>query len=79
MKGEVSDDLEVVLVGHENNLKRRVLISGKPLVDQNENVVAAVITIKDISKYKQMEEDLKESELKYRQLIGFTKSDGKLK
>jgi PAS domain S-box-containing protein len=79
LKGEVSDDLEVVLVGHENNLKRRVLISGKPLVDQNENVVAAVITIKDISKYKQMEEDLKESELKYRQLIGFTKSDGKLK
>ena len=79
LKGEVSDDLEVVLVGHENNLKRRVLISGKPLVDQNENVVAAVITIKDISKYKQMEEDLKESELKYRQLIGFTKSNGKVK
>ena len=79
LKGEVSDDLEVVLVGHENNLKRRVLISGKPLVDQNENVVAAVITIKDISKYKQMEEDLKESELKYRQLIGYTKSDGKVK
>jgi PAS domain S-box-containing protein len=79
LKGEVTNDLEVVLVGLENNIKRRVLISGKPLVDQNENVVAAVITIKDISKYKQMEEDLKESELKYRQLIGFTKSDGKLK
>jgi PAS domain-containing protein len=79
MKGEVSDDLEVVLVGSENNLKRRVLISGKPLVDQNENVVAAVITIKDISKYKQMEEDLKETELKYRQLIGFTKTNSGLK
>jgi PAS domain S-box-containing protein len=79
LKGEVSDDLEVVLVGHENNLKRRVLISGKPLVDQNENVVAAVITIKDISKYKQMEEDLKETELKYRQLIGFTKTNSGLK
>ena len=79
MKGEVSDDLEVVLVSSENNLKRRVLISGKPLVDQNENVVAAVITIKDISKYKQMEEDLKETELKYRQLIGYTKSNEKQK
>ena len=79
LKGEVSNDLEVVLVGHENNLKRRVLISGKPLVDQNDNVVAAVITIKDISKYKQMEEDLKESELKYRQLIGFTKTNEKQK
>jgi PAS domain S-box-containing protein len=79
MKGEVSDDLEVVLVDHENNLKRRVLISGKPLIDQNDNVVAAVVTIKDISKYKQMEEDLKETELKYRQLIGYTKSDGRQK
>jgi PAS domain S-box-containing protein len=79
MKGEISNDLEVVLVGLENNIKRRVLISGKPLVDQNNNVVAAVITIKDISKYKQMEEDLKESELKYRQLIGFTKSNGGVK
>ena len=79
LKGEITDDLEVVLVGLENNIKRRVLISGKPLVDQNGKVVAVVITIKDISKYKQMEEDLKESELKYRQLIGFTKSDGKLK
>ena len=79
LKGEVTDDLEIVLVSLENNLKRRVLISGKPLVDQNVKVVAVVITIKDISKYKQMEEDLKESELKYRQLIGFTKSDGKVK
>ena len=79
MKGEISNDLEVVLVGLENNIKRRVLISGKPRVDQNNNVVAAVITIKDISKYKQMEEDLKESELKYRQLIGFTKSNGGVK
>ena len=79
MKGEVSDDLEVVLVGLENNINRRVLISGKPLVDQNDNVVAAVITIKDISKYKQLEEDLKESELKYRQLIGFTKRNGGVK
>lgn len=77
LKGEVTTDLEVVLVGLENNIKRRVLISGKPLVDQNETVVATVITIKDISKYKQMEEELKETELKYRQLIGFTKTNGK--
>jgi hypothetical protein len=37
--------------------------------------VAAVITFKDISNYKKLEEDLKESENKYRQLIGFRKSE----
>lgn len=79
LKGEISDDVEIVLWNPEQNLKRRVLISGKPLIDQNENVVAAVVTIKDISKYKQMEEDLKETELKYRQLIGYTKSNEKNK
>jgi hypothetical protein len=40
-------------------------------------VVAAVITIKDISKYKQLEEELKETELKYRQLIGFKTGESK--
>jgi hypothetical protein len=45
-------------------------------VDQNNKVVAAVVTIKDISKYKQLEQELKETELKYRQLIGFRKGGG---
>jgi PAS domain S-box-containing protein len=76
--GESTDDIDVVLWNPEKKEKKRVLISGRPLVDQNDNVVAAVVTIKDISKYKQLEEELKESELKYRQLIGF-KSGGEKK
>ena len=47
------------------------------LVFSIDNVVAAVVTIKDISKYKQLEEELKETELKYRQLIGFKSSSEK--
>ncbi|MFV8367956.1 PAS domain S-box protein [Flavobacterium sp. LB2R40] len=73
LNGEVTDDIEIVLWNPVEQKKKRVLISGKPLMDQNKNVVAAVVTIKDISKYKQMEEDLKETESKYRQLIGFRK------
>lgn len=69
--GESTDDIDVVLWDPEKKEKKRVLISGRPLLDQNDNVVAAVVTIKDISKYKQLEEELKETELKYRQLIGF--------
>lgn len=73
LSGQVSTDVEVILWNPVAQQKKRVLISGRPLVDQNKNVVAAVVTIKDISKYKQMEEDLKETQSKYRQLIGFRK------
>lgn len=74
--GEATDDVEVVLWDPTKQEKKRVLISGRPLIDQDDNVVAAVVTIKDISKYKQLEEELKETELKYRKLIGFKTGGG---
>ena len=73
LNGEVTTDVEIILWNPVAQEKKRVLISGRPLVDHDNNVVAAVVTIKDISKYKQMEEQLKETESKYRQLIGFRK------
>ena len=75
--GESTDDIDIILWDPEKKEKKRVLISGRPLIDQNDKVVAAVITIKDISKYKQLEEELKETELKYRQLIGFKTGESK--
>lgn len=74
--GEITDDVDLVLWDPVAREKRRVLISGRPLVDQDNHIVAAVITIKDISKYKKMEEELEETETKYRKLIGF-KNDSK--
>jgi hypothetical protein len=44
-------------------------------LDQKNQVVAAVITIKDITKYRNLEAELKRTELKYRNLIGFRKND----
>jgi PAS domain S-box-containing protein len=76
-KGEVTNDIDVVLWNPEKQEKKRVLLSGRPLIDQNDKVVAAVVTIKDISKYKQLEEELKETESKYRQLIGFKSGESK--
>ena len=70
-KGEATDDIDVIIWDPEKQVKKQVLLSGRPLIDQNDKVVAAVVTIKDISKYKQLEEELKETESKYRQLIGF--------
>jgi PAS domain S-box-containing protein len=77
-KGEVTEDIDVIIWDPEKQEKKRVLLSGRPLTDQNEKVVAAVVTIKDISKYKQLEEELKETESKYRQLIGFKATGDKV-
>ncbi|MFA5296798.1 MAG: PAS domain S-box protein [Lutibacter sp.] len=71
--GEATDDIDVVLWNSNAQEKTRVLMSGRPIMDAQEQVVAAVITIKDITKYIKMEEELKKSELKYRSLIGFRK------
>jgi PAS domain S-box-containing protein len=75
LNGETTNDVDLVIWNPIIKQKRRVLVSGRPLVDQNDKVVAAVVTIKDISKYKQLEEELQETELKYRQLIGFKKGN----
>lgn len=75
LAGEETNDVDVVLWKSDTGQKKRVLISGRPLVDEDNQVIAAVVTIKDISKYKQLEEELKETEKKYRQLIGFKKPE----
>jgi PAS domain S-box-containing protein len=75
LMGESTNDVDVILWKPDVQQKKRVLLSGRPLVDPENNVVAAVLTIKDISKYKQLEEELKETELKYRRLIGFKKDN----
>ncbi|WP_395044004.1 PAS domain-containing protein [Flavobacterium sp.] len=74
LKGEATDDVELVLLHSITKKKRRVLISGRPLMDENNKIVVAVVTIKDISKYKELEEELKTTALKYKQSIGFKKN-----
>lgn len=69
--GKSSDDVDVVLWNQQANVKKRVLLSGRPIVNKDNNVIAAVLTIKDMSKYKKMEEDLREAENKYKNIIGF--------
>lgn len=73
--GESTDDVDVVLWNPKLQLKKRVLLSGRPIFDKQNQVIAVVITIKDITKYRNLEEELKKTELKYRNLIGFRKDD----
>ncbi len=73
--GELTDDVDVVLWNEKLQEKKRVLLSGRPIMNQQNQVIAVVITIKDITRYKKLQEDLKKTELKYRNLIGFRKDD----
>ncbi|MES2853941.1 MULTISPECIES: PAS domain S-box protein [unclassified Flavobacterium] len=76
LKGESTDDVEIIIEDSETKTKKRVIISGRPIIDENNYVIAAVANIKDITYYKELEVALEESEQKYRKLIGF-KSDKK--
>lgn len=76
LKGESTDDVEIIIENSETKDKKRVIISGRPIIDENNYIIAAVANIKDITYYKELEVALEESEQKYRKLIGF-KSDKK--
>jgi hypothetical protein len=56
-----NNDIDIVLWDSVSREKKRVLINGRPLIDQDNNVIAAVVTIRDISKYKQLDK-LKKTE-----------------
>ncbi|NEW79892.1 MAG: PAS domain S-box protein [Gelidibacter sp.] len=75
LAGESTDDVDVIIWNPKLLQKKRVLLSGRPILDKQNQVIAAVITIKDITKYRKLEEELKRTELKYRNLIGFRKED----
>lgn len=73
LKGESTDDVEVIIEDSETKDKKRVIISGRPIIDENNYIIAAVANIKDITYYKELEVALEQSEQKYRNLIGFKK------
>jgi len=77
--GEITDDIDVLLRDLDTNTKHRVLLSGKPILNSKSQVVAVVVTIKDISQYKKLEAELEKKDLKSRTMIGFKKNKHKNK
>lgn len=71
LKGESTDNLELIIQDPETKVKKHIIVNGRPIVDENNNIIAAVTTIKDITKFTELEESLKTTESKYRNLIGF--------
>jgi PAS domain S-box-containing protein len=75
--GEATDNIDVLLKNLETNEVRRVLLSGRPIIDKENHIVAIVVTIKDISKYKKLEEELEKKGYDTRLIIGFKKENSK--
>jgi len=69
--GEITDDIDVLLKDVSTKEMRRVLLSGRPIIDNQNNVAAVVVTIKDISRYKKLEEELEKKDQESRPMIGF--------
>ncbi|GAA4281668.1 PAS domain-containing protein [Gaetbulibacter aestuarii] len=77
LTGEITNDVDVILKNLETKEKRRVLLSGRPIVNSQNIVVAVVVTIKDISVYKKLEEDLERKDMESRTVIGYKRSQTK--
>ena len=77
--GKITNDIDVLLLNKETNDIRRVLLSGRPIIDNENNIAAVVVTIKDISRYKMLEEELERKDQESRRRIGFKSTDSKKK
>jgi len=75
LKGEPTYDVELILEDRDSKNKKLLKVSGQPIINQDNKVIAAVATLRDITKYKEMEKALEESEMKYRKLIGFRRDE----
>lgn len=71
LKGEESQDVEFIIRDDKKHIKKTVLMSSRPIVNKDSKVIAAVATIKDISRYKLMESELNRTKSKYQRVIGF--------
>jgi PAS domain S-box-containing protein len=76
LRGEAVSELELVFEDPASRRKKRIVVSGHPIRNQNNKIIAAVTTLRDITRLKEMERALKETELKYRNLIGFKRDKG---
>lgn len=70
-RGEEVHDLEIVLQHRETKKRMLLRVSGKPIIGEDNRLLAAVATLKDITKLRETQRALKETEMKYRKLIGF--------
>jgi len=73
LRGETTNDVEIIMQERTSMERKRVKIYGGPIKDENNNIVAAVTTVKDITQLNELADELKVSEMKYRNVIGFRK------
>ncbi len=75
--GKITNDIDVLLMHKQTNEIRRVLLSGRPIIDNENYIAAVVVKIKDISRYKRLEAELKKKDQESRRRIVFKSNQSK--
>lgn len=71
VRGEDTEEQELKMIRLSDNAVKWVKVNGRFIVDEGNHVVAAVATIREFTRQKQLEQTLRDTELKYRKMIGF--------
>ena len=69
LAGETVSDLELAFIHRANGERRTALLSALPVYDTQGAVMQAVVTVRDITERKAVEEALRESELRLRTVV----------
>jgi PAS domain S-box-containing protein len=75
LRGGVSSEAEIVLRDPTTNKNMLLRVSGQPIISEDNRLIAAVVTLKDITQLRETEKALQETESKYRSLIGFKRDN----
>jgi hypothetical protein len=67
--------VELVIQDMATMEKKHVIVYGAPILNENNEIVAGVTTIKDITGLKELAQELNLSEGKYRNLIGYKRQE----
>jgi PAS domain S-box-containing protein len=76
LRGEEIHDLEILLRDRQTREAKLLRVSGQPVFTQDNRLLAAVATLKDITQQRETERVLEETKMKYRKLIGFGRDKG---
>jgi diguanylate cyclase (GGDEF)-like protein/PAS domain S-box-containing protein len=68
MRGEVVDDVEMVVSGPDDAEPSRISVRGRPVRDEGGELLGGVITFRDITEARRTEALLRQSEARYRAL-----------
>ncbi|HWT99363.1 MAG TPA: PAS-domain containing protein, partial [Terriglobales bacterium] len=72
-RGEATDEIEMIVENGENGRRRRLMVSGRPLLDANGQSRGGVVVFRDNTDQREMQENLRRSEERFAMAIAGSK------